>query len=60
MKTGCLKRKFVSKRDDNVEWRRLHNGLYHSPKVIKSGRLRWAEYVARIKEDMSAIKARNL
>ena len=41
------------KRDENGEWRRLHNeefhSLYHSPnivRVIKSRRLRWAELVA--------------
>jgi len=40
------------------EWRRLHNeevnDLYSSPnivQVIKSRRMRWAGYVARIGED---------
>ena len=45
------------KRDDNGEWRRLHNeelhSFYHSPnivRVIKSKKLRWAGHVARIEE----------
>ena len=35
------------------------HSLYHSPnvvRVIKSGRLRWAEHVARMKEGRSALK----
>ena len=51
-----LRRIFGPKRDENGEWRRLHNeelhSLYHSPnigRVIKSRRLRWAGHVARIK-----------
>ena len=42
-------------RDENGEWRRLHNeernSLYRSPnivRVIKSRRLRWAGHVVRI------------
>jgi hypothetical protein len=42
-----LRRIFGPKRDENVQWRRLHNdelhGLYRSPKIgrmIKSRRLR--------------------
>ena len=45
------------------KWRRVHNGelhsLYHSPNivmVIKSRRLRWAGYVARIEEGRFAFK----
>ena len=47
-----LRRIFGSKRDENREWRRLHNeelhSLYCSPnivRVIKSRRLRWAGHV---------------
>ena len=43
------------KRNDNGEWRSLHNeelhSLYPSPniiRVIKSRRLRWASHVARM------------
>ena len=46
---------YYPKKDENEEWRRLHNeelhGLYRSPniiRVIKSRRLRWAGHVARI------------
>ena len=49
--------------DENGEWRRLYNekfhSLYHSPnmvRVIKSRRLRWGEYVARMEEGRSAFK----
>ena len=49
-----LRRIFGPKRDENGEWRRLHNeelhSLYRSPdivRVIKSRRLRWAGHVAR-------------
>ena len=51
------------KRDENGEWRRLHNeqihSLYRSPnivRVIKSGILRWAGHVARMEEGRSAFK----
>ena len=64
---------FVQKRthigptkDENGEWRRLHNEklhiMYRSPnivRVIKSRRLRWAgwaEHVARMEEGRSAFK----
>ena len=47
------------KRDENGEWRRLHNeelhSLYRSPN-IKSRRLRWAWHVARMEEGRSAFK----
>ena len=53
---GCLRRIFGSKRDEVTrEWRKLHNGdlndLYSSPRifrVIKSRRIRWAGYEARM------------
>ena len=53
-----LRQIFVPKRDENGEWRRLHNeelhSLYCSPnivRVIKSRRrLRWADHVARVEE----------
>jgi hypothetical protein len=53
-----LRRIFGSKRDEVTgEWRRLHNkelyALYSSPnitRVIKSRRLRWTGYAARLGE----------
>jgi hypothetical protein len=53
-----LRKIYGSKRDEVAgEWRRLHNeelyALYCSPNiiwVIKSKRLRWAGYVARMRE----------
>ena len=58
-----LRRIFRPKRDENGEWRRLHNeelhSLYRSPnivRVIKSRRLRWAGHVARMEEGRSAFK----
>ena len=54
---------FGPRRDENEEWRRLHNeelhSLYRSPnivRVIKSRRLRWAGHVARMEKDRSAFK----
>ena len=58
-----LRRIFGPKRDENGEWKRLHNeelhSLYRSPnivRVIKSRRLRWAGHVARMEEGRSAFK----
>ena len=58
-----LRRIFVPKRDENGEWRRLHNdelhSLYRSPnivRVIKSRRLRWAGHIARMEEGRRASK----
>ena len=58
-----LRRIFGPKRDDDGEWRRLHNeelhSLYRSPNIvrlIKSRRLRWAGHVARMEEGRSAFK----
>ena len=58
-----LRRIFGPKRDENWEWRRLHNeelhSLYRSPnimRVIKSRRLRWAGHVARMEEVRSVFK----
>ena len=52
-----LRRVFGPKRDDNGEWRRLHDeelsSLYRLAnivRVIKSRRLRWAGHVARRKK----------
>ena len=49
--------------DENGEWRRLHNeelhSLYRSPnivRVIKSRRLKWSGYVARMERGRSAFK----
>ena len=56
-----LRRIFGFKRDENGEWRRLHNeelnSLYRSPsivRVIKSSRLRWA--LTRMEEGRSVFK----
>ena len=56
-----LRRIFGPKREENGEWRRLHNKEFHSlvrspniVRVIKSRRLRWAGHVARIEEGRSA------
>ena len=58
-----LRRIFGPKRDENGEWRRLHNeelhSLYRSPnivRVIKSRELRWTGHVVRMKEGRSAFK----
>ena len=58
-----LRRIFGPNRDENEEWRRLHNeelhSLYLSPniaRVIKSRRLRWAGNVARMEEGRSIFK----
>jgi len=58
-----LRRIFGPGRDEvRGEWRRLHNGelndLYSSPnivRVIKSRRMRWAGYVARMGEERGCI-----
>ena len=63
MKTGP-EAMFGPKRDENGEWRRLHNeelhSSYRSPnivRVIKSSRLRWSGLLARIeKGSRSAFK----
>ena len=58
-----LRRIFGPKRDENGDWRGLHNqefhSLYRSPnivRVIKSRRLRWAGRVVRMEEGRSAFK----
>ena len=58
-----LRRIFGPKRDENGEWRRLHNEEFHSlyrlpnvVRVIKSRRLRWAGHVVRMEEGRSAFK----
>ena len=58
-----LRRIFEPKRDENGEWRRLHNeelhSLYRSPNIIrmiKPRRLRWAGHVARMEQGRRAFK----
>jgi hypothetical protein len=58
-----LRRIFGAKREENGEWRRLHNeelhSLYRSTNIvraIKSIRLRWTGLVARMEEVRSAFK----
>ena len=58
-----LRRIFGPNRNENGQWRRLHNeklhSLYQSPntvRVIKSRRLRWAGHVARMVECRSVFK----
>ena len=62
-KNRILKQIFGLKRDDNGEWRRLHNvelhSLYHSPNIVRviiSGKLRWEGHVAKMEEVRSAFK----
>ena len=57
------KRIFGPKKDENREWKRLHNeelhSLYHSPnivRVIKLRRLKWAGHVARMKDGRISFK----
>jgi hypothetical protein len=55
---------FGPKRDEGTgEWRKLHNEelrhLYSSPSIIrmiKSRRMRWVEYVARMREKRNVYK----
>jgi hypothetical protein len=59
-----LRRIFGPKRDEVIrEWRKLHNGnlndLYLSSnivRVIKSRRMRWAGYVARMGEERNVYR----
>ena len=55
-----MRRIFGPKRDENGEWKGLHNEELHSShnivRVIKSKRLRWAGHVARMEEDRSTFK----
>jgi hypothetical protein len=59
-----LRRIFVPKRDEVTgEWRKLHNeelhNLYSSPDIIrqiKSRRIRWAGYLARVGENRIVYK----
>ena len=57
------RRIFGPKRNENGEWRRLHNeelhSLYRSPntvRVINSRRLKWTGHVAKMEEGRSAFK----
>jgi hypothetical protein len=54
-----LRRIFGPKREEDGSWRKLHNdelhSLYSSPnivRVIKSKRMRWAGYVARMEGEV--------
>jgi hypothetical protein len=57
---GVLRKVFGPKRDEVTgEWRKLHNeelnDLYSLPNIVrlvKSRRMRWAEHVARMGEDI--------
>jgi hypothetical protein len=58
-----LRRIFGPKREVTSEWRKLHNkelhDLYSSPSIIrliKSRRMRWAGYVARMVENKNAYR----
>ena len=58
-----LRQIFGLRRDENEEWRRLHNEELHSlhrslniDRVIKSRRLRWTGHVARMEEGRSPLK----
>ena len=58
-----LRRISGPKRDENGEWRKLHNeelhSMYRSPNTVrvnKSRRLRWAGHVTRIEEVRNALK----
>ena len=63
LENRTLRGKFGPKRDENRDWRILHNeelySLFRSTnifRVIKSKRLRWAGYVARMEEGRSAFQ----
>jgi hypothetical protein len=59
-----LRRIFGSKRDEVTgEWKKLHNeelhDLYSSPsiiRIIKARRMRWAGYVARMRESRNSYR----
>jgi hypothetical protein len=58
-----LRRIFGTKRNENEEWRRIHNEELHSlyrslniVRVIISRRLRWTGHLARVEEGRSAFK----
>ena len=57
-----MRRIFEPKRDENVEWRRLHyehHSLYRLPnvfRVIKSRRSRWAGHIVRMEQCRRAFK----
>ena len=60
---GIWKQDPKAKKDENAEWRRLHNdefhSLYRTPnifKVIKFRRLKWTGHVARMEENRIAFK----
>ena len=63
LENRMLRRILGPKRDENGEWRRLHNeelhSLYCAPnivRVIKSRRLRWAGLLVRMEEGRSVFK----
>ena len=62
-KKRILRGIFGPKRDNNGEWRLLHNellhSLYRSPNIVRaieSRRLSWARHVARMEEGRNAFK----
>jgi hypothetical protein len=55
-----LRRIFGLKGDEMMgEWRKLHNDVYFLPniiRIIKSRRMRWAGYVARMRKKRNAYR----
>ena len=63
LENRILRRLSGPRRDENEDWRRLHNeklpSLHRSPNSVslnKFRRLRWAGHVARKEESMSDLK----
>ena len=60
LENRILRQIFGPKRDENGEWRRLHNeelhSLYRSPNIDVIKRLKWAGHVAKMEEGRSTFK----